>query len=130
MELLKKIAGIVITGAVVLGVIIGAISWFQMPAEDRSAVLGTVWRALLWIGITLVLPWATYFVTTAVSRRESNAMAGLMVGAYTVLNALILAWLLDWSIHSTAAIVLTILGLLIALGYNLLVCDWIAERLT
>ncbi len=129
MELIKKIATILLTGAVGLGVVVGAISWFQMPAEDRSAILGSVWRALAWLGIVLILPWATYFVTTWVSKRESNLAGAVLVAGYTLVGGLILAWLFDFSIHGTTAIVLVILGILIALAYNLLVCDWIAEKL-
>jgi hypothetical protein len=128
-DLLKKIASIVIAGAVALGVVVGAISWFQMDPADRSAVLSTVWRALAWIGIVVVLPWATYFITTWVAKRHSNAAGALLVGGLTVVDALVLLWLFDFSIHGTTPIVLMILGVLVALAYNLLTCDWIAERL-
>ncbi len=129
MELAKKIATIVITAAAVLGVVGGAISWFQMPAEDRSAILSIVGRGLGWIGIVLVLPWATFFLTTWVAKRDSNAAGAALVIGYTVVGAAILGWLFDFSISGTTAAVLCVLGLLVALAYNLLVCDWIAEKL-
>lgn len=131
MELVKKIASIVIGGAVALGVIVSAISWFQMTPDERSAILGTVGSALAWLGIVLVLPWATYFLTTAIARRESNAAGAGLVFAYTVLDAGILVLLSGGFVPtSTMMTVVISLGLLIALAYNLLACDWIAERLT
>jgi hypothetical protein len=129
MDLIKKIASIVIGGAVMLGVVVGAISWFQMTPDERSALLSTVWRSLAWIGIVLVLPWATYFVTTWVAKRESNGISAALVTGYTIVGLGVLLWLFDFSIHGTTPVVLCVLGGLIALAYNLLVCDWIAERL-
>lgn len=130
MELLKKIASIVIGGAVALGVVVGAISWFQMSPDDRSAILGTVGRVLAWLGIVLVLPWATYFVTTAAARLESNRAGAALVAGYTLVDLAILAWLMKFTLpQSTTLGVLIVLGLLVALAYNLLACDWIAERL-
>lgn len=131
MELVKKIASIVIGGAVALGVVVGAISWFQMSPDERSAILGTVGRVLAWFGIVLVLPWATYFATTAIARRDSNGAGAALVAGYTLLDAIVLAWLLGMAVPQTAATgVMVVLGLLVALAYNLLACDWIAERLT
>jgi uncharacterized membrane protein (UPF0136 family) len=129
MDLIKKIASIVIGGAVALGVVVGAISWFQMTPDERSALLSTVWRSLAWIGIVLVLPWATYFVTTWVAKRESNGISAALVAGYTLVGLGVLLWLFDFSIRGTTPVVLCVLGGLIALAYNLLVCDWIAERL-
>lgn len=130
MELLKKIASIVIGGAVALGVVVGAISWFQMSPDDRSAILGTVGRVLAWLGIVLVLPWATYFVTTAAARLESNRAGAALVAGYTLVDLAILTWLMKFTLpQSTTLGVLIVLGLLVALAYNLLACDWIAERL-
>jgi len=129
MDLLKKIATIVITAAAVLGVIVGAISWFQMAPADRSAILSVVRRGLGWIGIVLVLPWATCFVTMWVAKRESNAAGASLVAGYTLIDLAVLGWLFNFSISGTTGVVLCVLGVLIALAYNLLACDWIAEKL-
>ncbi len=128
MELVKKIATILLTGAVALGVIIGAVSWFQMSPDDRSAMIATVGRALAWLGIVLVLPWATYFITTWVARRESNAAGAVLVVGYTLIDAAVLFYLIPFSQFSAIVIALICLGILIALLYNLLTCDWIAEK--
>ncbi|MBC7784608.1 MAG: hypothetical protein H7144_12290 [Burkholderiales bacterium] len=129
MGILKRIAGVVLTGAVALGVIIGAISWFQMSPQDRAEMLGSVGRVLVWLGIAAVLPWATYFFTTLVAKRESNLLAGVMIAAYTFVDGAALWLLFELSGLSTAGIFLIVLGLLSALTYNLLVCDWIAEKM-
>lgn len=130
MELVKKIATIVLSGAVILGVVVGAISWFQMPPEERSAIWSVIFRALAWIGIILVLPWTTFFLTTWVAKRDSNLAGAILVGGYTLAGLGVLLWLFDFSIQGTVMLVLTILGLLVALTYNVLVCDWIAEKIS
>jgi hypothetical protein len=128
MELVKKIATIVLSGAVFLGVVVGTISWFQMPPEDRSAVWSVIFRSLAWIGIVLILPWATFFLTTWVAKRDSNLAGAVLIGGYTLAGLGVLMWLFDFSIQGTVMVVLSILGLLVALTYNVLVCDWIAEK--
>lgn len=128
-ELLKKTVSFALAGVVGLGVIVGSISWFQMSPQDRQTVWETVGKVLLWVGIVGVLPWATFFLTTWVARRESNWAASILVGSYTLVELGLLLWLFDFSVRGTVVVVLILLGFLVALIYNVLVCDWIAEKL-
>jgi hypothetical protein len=66
----------------------------------------------------------------AVGRRDSNAAGAALVAGYTLADVLALGWLLGFHSHSTTAWVFAILGLLVALAYNLLACDWIAEKMS
>ena len=44
------------------------------------------------------------------------------------MEAAVLAWLFDWSIAGATAWVFYAAAVLVAGVYNLLTCDWIAER--
>jgi hypothetical protein len=134
MDLLKgltaKVVGIVVGGAVVLGVIVGAVSWYQMPPDDRSAIIAGVGRIFAWVGVVLVLPWALSPAIAALARRAQTNLPGvLLLLGLTAAEALLLAWMLHWSISGGAAWTFFLLGLLLAAAYNLLTCDWLAERL-
>jgi hypothetical protein len=129
MDFLKGIAGKLVAGLVGLVVVIAAISWFQMDSSTRQELLSAAGRIFAWIGIVIVLPWATFFLTTAVARLESNAAGAALVGLYTLVEFLLLLWLFDWSIGGALAWTFVIVGLLTAALYNLLVCDWLAEKL-
>lgn len=128
MDLLKKIAMTVISGAVVLAVLALGISWFQMTPAERSGAYAAVGHAVAWVGIVAMLPWATFFVTTAAARRDTNAAGALLVAGYTLVDALILLWLTAGHPGSTLGLALMIFGLLAATAYNLLACDFIAEK--
>ena len=84
-------------------------------------------RVIVWIGLVLVIPWGTFFGTTAVARRESNAAGALLVFAYTLVDVSLLVSLVGFP-SGTFAVLAFALGGLVALTYNLLTCDWIAER--
>lgn len=130
MEFLKSITGKVVTGAVALGVIVAAISWWQLDPTTRTAIVGGTGRVLGWLGVVLVLPWATFFLIGRVARMDSNAAGAVLVACYTIPELVLLAWMLNWQSPSVTAWVFVILGGLFAAAYNLLACDWIAERVT
>lgn len=123
----KMVVSYVLAGAMLLAVIAAAVAYFDLPAAERAAMWHGIGRAALWAGLVLVLPWATYFVTTAVARGESNAAGVALVVGYTVVDGVVL-FLLVGMPAGAFLILAAIFGLLLALTYNLLTCDWIAER--
>jgi hypothetical protein len=129
MDLLKTVTGKVVAGAVTLAVVAAGISWWQMDPATRQMLLSGTGKIVSWFGIMLLLPWATFFVTTWVARTESNAAGAAMVAIYTLAEALLLGWLFGWNIHGPTAWTFLVAGTLLAGVYNLLVCDWLAERL-
>src|SRR4051794_41414532 len=129
MDLLKTVTGKVVAGAVTLAVVAAGISWWQMDPSTRQMLLGGTGKIVSWLGIMLLLPWATFFVTSWVAKQESNAAGGAMVAAYTLVEAVLLAWLFDWHVQGVTAWTFLVAGTLLAGVYNLLVCDWIAEKL-
>lgn len=129
MELLKSLTGKVVAGVMALVVVVGGITWWQMGPERREVILSGTGYVLLWLGIVLLAPWATFFASTRVAKFESNAAGAALVAGYTLVELLILAWLFDWSIGGAAAWTFLVLGGLLAAVYNLFTCDWIAEKL-
>ena len=128
MEFLKSIAGKVLTAVLALSVVAAAISWFQMEPASRDAVLSASGKIAAWIGIVLVVPWASFFLIGLVARIDSNAAGAALVGGLTLIELLLLAWLFDWSIAGATAWTFIVLGTLFAGVYNLFTCDWIAEK--
>ena len=128
MDFLKGVAGKVVSGLVALAVVATAISWFQMDEESRSALLRGTGRVFAWLGVVLVVPWASFFVIGRVARMESNGAGAALVLLITAAEAAVLAWLFDWSIRGAAPWVFFAAATLFAGVYNLFACDWIAEK--
>ncbi|MGA3068081.1 MAG: hypothetical protein ABSF29_14650, partial [Tepidisphaeraceae bacterium] len=63
-----------------------------------------------------------------VGRMESNLAGGVLVAAYSLAEILLLAWLFHWQILTSTAWTFLVFSGLVAGTYNLLVCDWIAEK--
>jgi hypothetical protein len=128
MDFLKGVAGKVVTGLVALAVVATAISWWQMDESTRAMLLRGAGRIFAWLGIVLVVPWASFFVIGRVARLDNNAAGATLVGAITVIEAAVLAWLFEWSVHGAAPWVFFAAATLFAGVYNLFACDWIAEK--
>lgn len=129
MDLLKTVTGKVVGGVVALAVIAGGITWWRTDPQTRQMLLSGAGRIVSWAMIVLLAPWATFFVTTWIAKRDSNAAGAALVAAYTIVEALLLAWLFQWHIPGGTAWTFLIVGALFAAVYNLLVCDWLAEKL-
>jgi hypothetical protein len=128
MEFLKSITGRIVTGLVALGVVAAAVSWWQMDESTRQMLVSGTARILAWLGVVLAWPWASFAIIAWVARMESNAAGGLLVGVYSLAEVILLAWLFNWHIPGPAAWTFLLLGGLVAGVYNLLVCDWLAEK--
>jgi FtsH-binding integral membrane protein len=128
MDFLKSVGGKVVTGAVILAVVAAGISWWQMDESTRQMLLTGTGRILGWLFVVLILPWASFFVVGRVARVENNGAGAALVLAYTAAEALMLAWLFEWSIRGAAPWVFFAAAALFAGVYNLFTCDWIAEK--
>ena len=128
MDFLKGITGKIITGLVVLGVIAGGVSWWQMDVQTRQTLLDGTGKILSWLGIVLFVPWASFFLIGKVAKLESNLAGAVLVGGYTLIELIILAWLFHWTIPGATAWTFFAVGGLFAAVYNLFACDWIAEK--
>ena len=129
MDLLKSVTGKVVAGAVGLAVVAGGISWWRMDDATKHMLLSGTGKITSWLFVVLLIPWATFFVISWVARMDKNAAGAALVLGYTVLEGLFLAWLFDWRLPGPTAWSFFAVGALVAGVYNLLVCDWIAEKL-
>jgi hypothetical protein len=128
MDFLKTVTGKVVSGLVGLVVILTAISWYRMDESTKHMLISGTGHIISWLGIVLVVPWLAFALIGWVSRMDSNAAGAVLVAVITILETLLLAWLFNWSVSGTAAWTFLILGGLVAGLYNLLTCDWIAEK--
>lgn len=128
MDFLKTIGGKVVAGLVALAVFAAGLSWYEMDPGTRHELVSGTLRICSWVVMVLAAPWVTFFIIGRVARFESNLAGGMLVAGYTLIEAVILAWLFSWSIHGTTAIGFFSAAVLVAGAYNLLACDWIAEK--
>lgn len=128
MDFLKTIGGKIVSGLVGVIVIAAAISLWRMDPEVRSAWLGGTGKSLGWFALVAAVPWATFFLSTWAKSFDSNAAGAGLVFFYTAVEAVLLAWLFDWGVSGATAWIFFSAAVLIALVYNVLICDWIAER--
>src|SRR3954470_21857799 len=128
MDFLKSMTGKIITGAVTLAVIVAGISWWQTDPATRQMLLSGTGRIISWLGIVLIVPWATFFLIGKVARLDSNAAGAALVASYTVLETVALLWLFHWKLPGPTAWSFLAVGALFAAVYNLFTCDWIAEK--
>lgn len=128
MDFLKTVGGKVVGGLVALAVVASAISWWQMEPATRSAILSGAGKIAAWFGVMLMVPWASFALVGRVAKMDSNAAGGALVLGMTAVEAAVLAWLFDWGISGPTGWVFYTAAVLVAGVYNLLACDWIAEK--
>lgn len=129
MDLLKTIGVRVVTAVLVMAVLAGGILWWRMDDAAQSAILGRVGRILSWTVAVVAWPFVSFPLIGWVARRDSNAAGAALVAGYTILEAAALAWLFGFAIGTPAGWAGFAAATLAAGLYNLLVCDWIADRL-
>jgi len=124
----QYVGGKVITSVLTAGVI-GAGIWFWRHPEHLQTIWTTIKYVLAWMGFVLVLPWATFFITAWVVKKESNAAAWLMLGGYLLADMAVAFWMVGTvrGLSSLSWVVL-ILGFLSAAVYNFKACEYQAER--
>ena len=128
MDFLKTITGKVVSGLVALAVIAGGISWYRMDETTKQAIVSGTGKIFSWLGVVLIVPWLSFAVIGRVAKTQSNAAGAALVLCMTGIEIVLLGWLFNWSIAGRAAWTFVLLGGLVAAIYNLLVCDWIAEK--
>lgn len=128
MDFLKSVAGKLVTGAVILAVFAAGLAWYQMDPSARDAITGGAVRIVGWLLIVLAVPWALFAVISWVAKKDSNTASGIFVLALTVVEAVVLAWMFQFGIAGGGGWTFFAVGVVLAGVYNLLACDWIAER--
>lgn len=108
----------------------GAVIWFWRHPEHLQTIWLTLKYVLAWMGFVLVMPWATFFVTTWVVAKDSNLVSGLLLLGHVVIDAIV-AFCLIGQVSGLSFLtwVVLILGFLSAGVYTLKVCEYQASRL-
>ena len=129
MDFLKGIGGKVIGGVVFLGVVVTAIAFYQAGPEGRAAFFDASGKIVGWVLVVALAPWALFFLTTKAARKDSNAWSALLVGTMTGVELLFLWWMFDFGIGGPISVTFFAVGALLSAAYNVLACDFIADRL-
>lgn len=125
----QYVGGKVVTAVLVVSCL-GAGIWFWRHPEHLQTIWQVVKYALAWLGFVTVLPWATFFVTAWVVRRDSNAAAAVMLLGYLLADVLVAFWMIG-SVRGHAGLtwVVLLLGFLSAAVYNFKACEELADRI-
>lgn len=124
----QYIGGKVVTAILVVAVG-GAGIWFWKHPEDLRTIWQTIKYAVAWIGIVLMLPWATFFVTPWVVSKDSNAAAMAMLLGYLAADVAVAVWMMGTLRgHGTLTWMVLFLGFLAAAVYNFKACEYQADR--
>ena len=126
---MKTVTGKVVSGLVALAVVTCAISWYRMDPATKDAIVSGTGKIFSWTGVVLIIPWLSFAVIGRVAKFQSNLIGALLVIVLTGLELGLLGWLFNWSIAGRTAWTFLFLGGLVAAIYNLLTCDWIAEKM-
>ena len=129
MDFLKGIGGKVIGGVVILGVVVAGIAFYQAGPEGRAVFFDASGKITGWLLIVVLAPWALFWLVVKVARLETNGSAAALVGGITLAELLGLWWMFNFGIGGPITITFFVVGALLAAVYNLLVCDWIADKL-
>ena len=129
MDFLKTVTGKVIGGLVSLAVFAAGVSWWRMDPATKHTLLANTGRIAAWGGVVLLVPWVTFFIVGWVAKFETNLAGGVLVVVYTLLESALLGWLFHWTLPGPTAWTFFVVGTLLAAAYNLLTCDWLAEKM-
>lgn len=128
-DFLKTLAGKIATAALSLAVVGAGLAWYETDPVTKHLILSDTGRLLGWLMLVLLVPAAGFALIGWVAKLQTNAAGATLVLVFTVAEAVVLAWLFGWSVHTASEWVLYTAAILFAGVYNLFVCDWIAERL-
>jgi hypothetical protein len=129
MDFFKTVTGKVVGGLVSLMVVIAGISWWRMDQHTRATLISDTGRIASWLGFVLLFPCATFFIIAWAAKWNHNAAGAILVTTYTLMESLLLGYLFHWSLGSTSAWTFFLVGVLLSAVYNLLICDWLAEKM-
>ena len=129
MDFLKSVTGKIVTGLVALLVVVCAYSWYEADPRTKDALITGTGKIAAWFGVVLFLPWLAFAVIGWVARMESNLAGAGLVGGLTLLELVFLGWMFHWTLGGRIAWSFFIVGALVSATYNVLTCDWIAEKI-
>lgn len=126
--LAKYIGGKVLTAILVVACSVVIIWYYRLPLEDRAAIWNVVRGALVWIGLVVLLPWATFFLTLRVVRADANWAGAVLLAGYLLADIAFALYLTRGAWGSPWQGAIMILGFLCAAVYNFVACEFIADK--
>ena len=124
----QYVGGKVVTAVLVVSGA-GAVIWFWKHPEQLELIWRTLKYVVAWVGIVLILPWATFFATPWVVSQESNAVTAVMLLGYVLVDAIVAFFLMGGILgHDMLTWCVLLLGFLSAGVYNFKVCEYQASR--
>jgi hypothetical protein len=123
----KYVGGKVLTAALIVASA-GGIIWFWKHPEQLAAIWSVMKTVLVWLGLVTALPWACYFVTGWIVKRDSNLAAALLLAGLTAADVVLAIYLAGWHVSGALTWTVFLLGFLCAAIYNFVVCDFQAGR--
>src|ERR1700730_6829606 len=103
MDFLKTVTGKVVSGLVGVVVITLSLSWWHMTDADKHWLLSGSGRIFAWLGLVLIVPWASFFLIGWVARFQTNLAGGILVLVLTAGEATVLLKLFGWNVGGPVA---------------------------
>ncbi|MBX3395692.1 MAG: hypothetical protein KF841_10025 [Phycisphaerae bacterium] len=127
-----KVAGAIITVAVLAGGFWCYRNWDQVEAFGRIVKL-----VLAWLVVVAVLPWTSFFFmrqfleyqSSLTSARFAHFASVAIIAAYWIVDIFAALWLADWSIAGGFTWCVVLLGFIAAGAYNYVICESLARRI-
>lgn len=85
-------------------------------------------RVLIWLAVVAALPFAGWKVVQWSMKRDSNAASGALLVGLTAAGVLLTLLLLGFRIVGGWEIALVAVAAVLAIVYNFVACEWLAER--
>jgi hypothetical protein len=127
--IMSRISERVISWVVLALIVAAGIGIWQMGPELRQAWLTGLWRTLLWLVIAASVPWLGWVAMPRLLELGSNWVGVALLAVWLLLDVvagvlLLTAWPASWGAWLA---VLALLG--VALAYNYLVSEYLAQRI-
>lgn len=118
------------TPVVIAVILVGGAVPFEILAMWRMSDSGVAGGYLIAFGLgALVVNAGVFWLVIKGIRPDTNAAAASLVAGITLPELLALWWMFGFGMGGPLAITFFVVGALLAAVYNLLACDWIADRL-
>lgn len=125
-----KVAGTIITLAVIAGGYWSYRNWDQVEAFGHVVKL-----VLVWLLVVAVLPWTSFFFMRSLldyqasltNAKFANFASVAIIAAFWVVDIFIALWLGDFSISGGFTWFVVLLGFVAAGAYNYVICESLAR---
>lgn len=125
-----KVAGAIITVAVLAGGFWAYRNWDQVEAFGHIVKL-----VLVWLLVVAVLPWTSFFFmrslldyqSSLTNAKFANFASVAIIAAFWVVDIFIALWLGDFSISGGFTWFVVLLGFVAAGAYNYVICESLAR---